>query len=278
MLSSPSFAGPVEFSREFTPRPGITHVLFDFDGTLSLLRSGWTEIMLDVFLEHHPGAAPEHRGPLREILLEDLLRLNGRPTIHQMIQFAERVRAAGGHPLAPEDYNREFQRRLHEKIARRGEAIRTGSQGCDDFLVRGARPFLELLRERGFTLILASGTELRFLEIEADWLQIRSFFGRHIYGPQPDDREFSKKAVMERILLEEKIAGKQLLSFGDGHVEIQNTCELGGLAVAVASDEIQPGSGRVDPFKRKLLVEAGAHIVIPDFREAAPLLDFILGK
>ena len=45
--------------------------------------------------------------------------------------------------------------------------------------------------------------------------------------------------VIERILRENQIAGAQLLSFGDGYVEIQNTKEVGGLAVAVASDEAQ---------------------------------------
>ena len=31
---------PVASSQGFTPRPRISHVLFDFDGTLSLIREG----------------------------------------------------------------------------------------------------------------------------------------------------------------------------------------------------------------------------------------------
>src|ERR1051325_5888664 len=52
----------------------------------------------------------------------------------------------------------------------------------------------------------------------------------------------SKRAVIERLLREEKIGGAQLLSFGDGPVEIRLTKEFGGLAVGVASDEEMNGS------------------------------------
>ena len=81
--------------------------------------------------------------------------------------------------------------------------------------------------------------------------------------------------VIERILRENQIPGEQLLSFGDGYVEIQNTKEVGGLAVAVASDEAHNGSGRFDEWKRKRLLGMGADIVIPDFRDGAALLDCI---
>ena len=69
-----------------------------------------------------------------------------------------------------------------------------------------------------------------------------------------------------------------MLSFGDGYVEIQNTKEAGGLAVAVATDEAHNGSGNVDQWKRQRLLGVGADVVIPDYRDAAPLLERILGK
>ena len=49
--------------------------------------------------------------------------------------------------------------------------------------------------------------------------------------------------VIDRILSEHGITGRRLLSFGDGYVEIENTKQVGGLAVAVASDEANNGSG-----------------------------------
>ena len=48
--------------------------------------------------------------------------------------------------------------------------------------------------------------------------------------------------VIERILRENAIEGGTCSSFGDGYVEIENTKEVGGLAVAVASDEANNGS------------------------------------
>jgi hypothetical protein len=84
--------------------------------------------------------------------------------------------------------------------------------------------------------------------------------------------------VIERILREHSISGAQLLAFGDGYVEIQNTKEVGGLAVAVASDEAHNGSGRMDEWKRSRLLGVGADNVIPDFRDGEALLDIIFGS
>ena len=96
--------------------------------------------------------------------------------------------------------------------------------------------------------------------------------------PIYDYKRFSKKMIIDRILAEDRIPGEKLLSFGDGYVEIQNTCEVGGLAVAVASDEANNGSGRVDPWKRERLLGVGAHVVIPDYRDAVPLLRTVFGS
>ncbi|MCD6051896.1 MAG: hypothetical protein K0Q55_3305, partial [Verrucomicrobia bacterium] len=67
----------------------------------------------------------------------------------------------------------------------------------------------------------------------------------------------------------------QLMCFGDGAVEIMDTRYLGGLAVAVASDESANGSGRLDPNKQTHLVKAGAHVVIPDYRHAGKLVELL---
>jgi hypothetical protein len=48
--------------------------------------------------------------------------------------------------------------------------------------------------------------------------------------------------------------------------------------VAVASDEAHNGSGRVDAWKRERLLGVGADVVIPDYRDAVPLLNYILAS
>ena len=65
---------------------------------------------------------------------------------------------------------------------------------------------------------------------------------------------------------------------GDGYVEIEEGKNVGALAVAVASDEANNGAGRFDQWKRNRLLGVGADIVIPDYRDAAVLLDVIEGK
>ena len=109
-------------------------------------------------------------------------------------------------------------------------------------------------------------------------LGLTAYFGEHIYGALDNYKSFSKKMVIERILRENNIPGERLLSFGDGYVEIENTKEVGGLAVAVASDEANNGSGRFDEWKRQRLLGVGADVVIPDYRDAALLLKMICNE
>ena len=59
MGTPPRFTGAVEVSPAFAPRPRITHVLFDFDGTLSLVREGWPAVMTGMFVEVLPKKAGE---------------------------------------------------------------------------------------------------------------------------------------------------------------------------------------------------------------------------
>jgi len=270
------FHGIVEFQPGFAPRRGISHVLFDFDGTLSLIREGWPEVMIGMFAEMLPPAPGETEQMRRALCEDDIMRINGKQTIYQMIKLAERIQERGGTAREPLWYKHEYLRRLDRKIADRREGLRRGTLRPDDLLVHGARPFLEILRARGLHLYLASGTDEIFVKQEADLLGLTPFFGSHIYGAMDDYKKFSKKMVIERILRENAISGEQLLSFGDGYVEIQNTKEAGGLAVAVASDEANNGSGRLDEWKKRRLTEVGADVVIPDFRDAAALLDRIL--
>lgn len=278
MHTASGFSGYVEFSAGFTPRPGITHVLFDFDGTLSLVREGWPEVMVPMFVEMLPKVAGESDEQRRQMCLDDIMRLNGKQTIYQMIQLAERIQERGGSPKEPLWYKHEYLRRLDERISSRKEAIRSGKIQRDSLHVHGSRQLLEGLLKRGLTLYLASGTDEVFVKEEAALLDLTRYFGPHIYGAQDNYQNFSKKMVIERILRENNIPGDRLLAFGDGYVEIQNTKEVGGLAIAVASDEANNGSGKVDEWKRQRLLGVGADIVVPDYRDAEPLLTRIFGR
>ncbi len=273
-----NFTGRVEFSSGFRPRPIISHVLFDFDGTLSLIRPGWPEVMVPMFAEFLPAAAGETEAERQQLCFDDIMRLNGKQTIYQMIQLTERIKERGGTPREPLWYKHEYLRRLDERISHRVKALRTGKIFPDDLLVFGSRRMLDALRKRGLPMYLASGTDEAYVKQEVELLNLTEFFGHHVYGALDDYKQFSKKMVIERILRENRIAGEQLLSFGDGYVEILNTKEVGGLAVAVASDEAHNGSGEFDAWKHKRLLEVGADVVIPDFRDGETLLKRLLGE
>jgi phosphoglycolate phosphatase len=275
---SPDFQGSVEFAPGFRPRPDLSHVLFDFDGTLSLIRQGWPEVMIPMFMEFLPRQSDDTEDSVRQLVTDDIMRLNGKQTIYQMIQLAERIRERGGTPREPLWYKHEYLRRLDMRIQTRLDGLAGGTIAPDELLVFAARRLLDLLHERGWPLYLASGTDEAFVKREAGLLDISRYFGPHIYGAKDDYKSFSKKMVIERLLAENRIAGRRLLSFGDGYVEIENTKQVGGLAVAVASDEAHNGSGNVDEWKRQRLLGVGADVVIPDFRDAPALLAMLTGS
>jgi phosphoglycolate phosphatase len=143
-------------------------------------------------------------------------------------------------------------------------------------VVFGARAALEDLQRRSLKLYVLSGTLQERVRQEANLLDLARYFDGRIFGSSPDSAGFSKRAVLEQIMAEENIGGENLLCFGDGPVEIRHARELGGLAVAVASDENENGTGRADPVKRAQLIEAGAHVVIPDYRGPLALMDALL--
>ena len=199
MNGTPSFES-VELPRPLEPRPEISHVLFDFDGTLSVIRQGWPEVMVPMFVEALPRQPGEAEDALREMVLDDIMRLNGKQTIYQMIQLTERIRERGGEPNEPLWYKHEYLRRLDRHIGARTAGLADGTIAPDDMLVHAARPLLEHLRRRGLPIYLASGTDEFAIKREADLLDITRYFDGHIYGALDDYRQFSKKIVIDRII------------------------------------------------------------------------------
>ena len=142
------FSGFVEFAAHFQKRQSIQYVLFDFDGTLSLVREGWPEVMLPMFVEMLPHREDDTEESVRKMLLDDIMKLNGKQTIYQMIQLAERIKERGGTPKDPLWYKHEYLRRLDLRIQNRKDAILSGEIKQDDYVVHGARHLLEVLTER----------------------------------------------------------------------------------------------------------------------------------
>ncbi len=264
----------IEVLRPELPRGRFRSVLFDFDGTLSLIREGWPQVMIPMMIAVlRETGTPEPDAELTAAVEEFVMRLNGRQTIYQMIQLADEVRRRGGTPLEPLAYKHRYHDLLMERIRGRLAALESGTAGPEEWTVPGSHALLEALRRRGVTLYLASGTDLKYVRREAELLGLAPYFGEHIYGALDDYQNFSKQMIVERILREHGLHGEELLGFGDGFVEIEEIKKYGGCAVAVASDEADRRG--VNAWKRDRLVQAGADLVIPDYRQADRLLAYL---
>jgi phosphoglycolate phosphatase-like HAD superfamily hydrolase len=260
-------------------RPDLTRgrfrsALFDFDGTLSLLREGWPQVMIPMMVDElRATGTAEGEAELTAHVEEFVMRLNGRQTIYQMIQLAEEVRKRGGTPAEPLTYKHRYHDLLMARIQGRIDALERGTAAREEWLVPGSHALLDGLRARGVRLYLASGTDLKYVRREAELLGLAPYFGEHVYGALDDYRNFSKQMVIERILRDNDLRGEQLLGFGDGFVEIEEVKKVGGVAIAVASDEVRREG--INAWKRDRLVRAGADLVIPDYRDHAQLLEWL---
>ncbi len=163
-----------------------------------------------------------------------------------------------------------------ERIRGRLAALEAGTASPSEWIVPGSHALLEGLRRRGVALYLASGTDLKYVRREAELLGLAPYFGEHVYGALDDYRNFSKQLVIERILREHGLRGGELLGFGDGFVEIEEVRKAGGVAVAVASDEVNRRG--VNAWKRDRLVRAGADVVVPEYRQAERLLRWLFAE
>ena len=82
--------------------------------------------------------------------------------------------------------------------------------------------------------------------------------------------------IIDRIVDEHKLRGKELAVFGDGPVEIRECKKSEGIAVGVASDEISRSG--LNEEKRSRLIRAGADLLVADFSENEKLLELLLNK
>jgi phosphoglycolate phosphatase-like HAD superfamily hydrolase len=251
------------------------HVLFDFDGTVSLIREGWPEVMVPMMVRIlQATGTQESAESLRALVADFVGELTGKQTIYQMIRLVEEIEKRGGKAEDPVVYKQMYLDLLMERIAGRREALRSGRADPRDMVVPYSFELLDELRSRGATLYVASGTDEPFVIEEVRLLQLDKYFGPHVYGALDDYKNFSKAMVIERILRENHLDGVALLGFGDGFVEIQNVKAVGGTAVGVATDE-SGRSGKPDPWKRDRLIGVGADLVIPDYRDYRALLDYL---
>jgi phosphoglycolate phosphatase-like HAD superfamily hydrolase len=249
--------------------------LFDFDGTVSLVRAGWQELMVPMMvrlLRQAPRA--ESEAELTVLVNEFVRATTGQQTILQYNLLAEEAAKRGG-SLDPVAAKADYVTELAKEVDRRRASLEAGRVTAADLMVPGAREFIETLLARGVVCYLASGTDEPFVKAEAAMLGVAGFFA-NIWGARPDEPRPIKQVAVEHIVAAHQLQPGEWISSGDGPSEIEYAHAAGGLAIGVASDEVVRGP--VNPVKRDSLIAAGAHLIVPDFSPYAALTAYLFAE
>ena len=204
----------------------------------------------------------------------------GIQTILQMERLVEIVKDFG---LVPENsildkfgYKEIYNNALLEIVNKRIAKISKGELDINDYVIKGVVKFLKNLKDKGIRLYLASGTDRLDVVNEATMLGYHDLFDGGIYGAVDDVSKYSKKIVIENIMIKNSLQGSELAVFGDGPVEMRECRKRKGIAIGIASDEIRRYG--LNKNKRARLIKAGAHIIVPDFSQHDKLLNLLFTK
>ena len=260
----------------------IRHAVFDHDGTISTLRQGWEQIMEPVMVKAILGSqykTADETLYYRVInrVREYIDKSTGIETLIQMAGLVEMVKEFGivgpDQILTKFEYKKIYNAALMEVVNQRTAKLKKGELNLEDFTIKGAVAFLKTLRSKGIKLYLASGTDNADVSNEANVLGYADLFDGGIYGALDDSDKYSKKMVIQRIIRENNLQGSQLVAFGDGPVELRESRKNAGLAIGIASNEVQRYGLNLE--KRARLIKAGANLVIPDFSQADKLMSLL---
>ena len=270
---------------EVIERGIIKHAVFDHDGTLSALREGWEKVMEPVMIKSILGDQFESADETLYYKVVNRVQQfidqsTGIQTILQMEGLIDLVREFR---IVPEEnildkfgYKEIYNKALMEMVNKRIKKLENGELEVSDYVIKGAIEFLQMLRTKKVILYLASGTDREDVINEAKVMGYADLFNGGIYGAIGDVSKYSKKIVLNKIMNDNNLHGPELITVGDGPVEMRECRKAGGTAIGIASDEIRRHDLNIE--KRTRLIRAGAQMIIPDFSQAAKLVDFLAGK
>jgi rfaE bifunctional protein kinase chain/domain len=273
----------IEQINELKDTINIKHAIFDHDGTISTLREGWEEIMSPMMMKAVLGDLYEvadealyHKVQTR--VAEFIDKTTGIQTLVQMKGLVDLVREFGcvreDQILDEFGYKHIYNEELLQMVKVREEKISRGELSLEDVTLKNAVIFLESLYKAGVKLYLASGTDEEDVKNEARILGYDKLFEGRIYGAVGDVNKEAKKIVLDRILDQIGNSGtEQIVTFGDGPVEIRETRKRNGITVGIASNEMKRHS--LNESKRTRLIKAGADVIVPDFSQLSLLLQLL---
>jgi phosphoglycolate phosphatase-like HAD superfamily hydrolase len=265
--------GDIEIVRDLR-KTGFEYVLFDFDGTISLLREGWQAVMQSMMAEMICGNETLSN-KVNKRILDFINKTTGYQTIVQMEGLVELVREfqniSEDEILDAQGYRKIYNDALMLPVNLRLEKLAKGELTKEKMYVKGAREFVEGLAAKGANLYIFSGTNEEDVQNEAEVLGFAQYFKR-IWGALQTIEEYSKEKVLKELIEEHGLEGPEILIVGDGPVEIQLARQYACKSIGVASDEAKGG---LDEIKRDRLWDAGADIIVPDFKCADELVKYL---
>lgn len=272
----------IELVRDLPADINIRHAIFDHDGTLSTLREGWEKIMEPMMVravlgERYKDASPELFKSVTKTCKEFIDKTTGIQTLVQMQGLARLVRSMGYVPekdiLDEHGYKAVYNEQLLDMVRQRVAKLERGELEPRDFQLKNADLLLRRLHARGVKLYLASGTDQTDVIAEATAMGYGDLFEGRIFGSTGDVNVEAKKVVLERIIRENKLAGHEFATFGDGPVEMRETHKCGGICVGVCSDEVRRFG--FNAGKRARLIRGGAGVLVADFSQIDQLLKLL---
>ncbi len=275
-------ASEIELVRKLPDDINIRHAIFDHDGTISTLRQGWEELMEPMMVravlgDQFDSADAAVYGEIVEQVRAFIDKTTGVQTLVQMQGLVEMVKRFGRVPaeqmLDMHGYKAVYNETLLAMVGQRAAKLASGELAVSNFTIKGALPFVRHLYDHGVKLYLASGTDDHDVKAEAAAMGYADLFEGRIFGSVGDINVEAKRVVMDRIIEEHALRGPELVTFGDGPVEIRETRKRGGIAVGIASDEARRFG--LNTAKRARLIRGGADLIAPDFSQVHVLLDVL---
>ena len=268
----------IEIIREPPATLSIQYAVFDHDGTLSTLREGWADVLEPMMVGAILGPRSDDADDaLRRRVVDAVQQYidasTGAQTLVQMHGLVDLIGQFGF--VAQQDvrdvreYKQEYNTQLLQRVNARLNQISRGERTVEDFQIPGAPAMLEALHQFGVKLSLSSGTDEPDAIAEAETLGYAAMFEGRIFGAVGDVNVDPKAVVFDRALGPSTDATDQLITVGDGPVEIREARRRGGYTVGIAADEQRGG---LDIAKRRRLIRAGADLIIHDYRDLDALL------
>lgn len=254
-----------------SPKTKPTHALFDFDGTISLIRAGWQDIMIPMCIEEIMKCPMANDfKQVEEDVKEFVGNLTGKETIYQMKALVEAINKYGGIANTDLEYKKQYLDALNNRNKKILIDLKNGIIQPKEKRVAGAYELLTLLQQRNVQIYLASGTDEPNVIEEAKLLGVDSFFS-YIRGANPETGLGSKKDVIADILTQ--IDGNKLVVFGDGPVEIEYGKQAGAYCIGLTLNESKPML--TDKEKEKRLRKVKPDMLVRDLSYYNVIVDFL---